>query len=418
MWLAITLAAGVLLGQSDTAVATPVKLKWEPSLEQALTAAKERTVPLLVCFNMDNEPANDQMVQQHYNDPEIAALGEKMVCLIASAFRHAETGGVCSRFGSVSCQEHMDAEIAARQRFIGSDTVKAPQHVFVSPTGKVILRKVFLIAPQELRKAMNKALSLVSPGLSDAALLAEDARRRGELLTLVQAPNVATRAEAIMELAGLEDDEARGVVRKLTGPDQDDVVRLAAIQAMGRAGNVGALPHLVALLSDKKVLIRKQAVTAMEQLDLPDVVPPLLKHLPKEGSDRVVAQALRTIAQGDPKNAKVVETLLKHVRHKKTALQLNALYALGRIRENPKVVDAVAKLLGPESPGPVRGMAAWTLGKLKAESAKAALFKLESWEKSAQVRQVCRAALEQIGGTYRGEYDQLASIFLTDLVEE
>jgi HEAT repeat protein len=181
---------------------------------------------------------------------------------------------------------------------------------------------------------------------------------------------------------------------------------------------VGALPHLVALLSDKKVLIRKQAVTAMEQLDLPDVVPPLLKHLPKEGSDRVVAQALRTIAQGDPKNAKVVETLLKHVRHKKTALQLNALYALGRIRENPKVVDAVAKLLGPESPGPVRGMAAWTLGKLKAESAKAALFKLESWEKSAQVRQVCRAALEQIGGTYRGEYDQLASIFLTDLVEE
>jgi hypothetical protein len=401
MWLAITLAAGVLLGQSDTAVATPVKLKWEPSLEQALTAAKERTVPLLVCFNMDNEPANDQMVQQHYNDPEIAALGEKMVCLIASAFRHAETGGVCSRFGSVSCQEHMDAEIAARQRFIGYDTVKAPQHVFVSPTGKVILRKVFLIAPQELRKAMNKALSLVSPGLSDAALLAEDARRRGELLTLVQAPNVATRAEAIMELAGLEDDEARGVVRKLTGPDQDDVVRLAAIQAMGRAGNVGALPHLVALLSDKKVLIRKQAVTAMEQLDLPDVVPPLLKHLPKEGSDRVVAQALRT-----------------HVRHKKTALQLNALYALGRIRENPKVVDAVAKLLGPESPGPVRGMAAWTLGKLKAESAKAALFKLESWEKSAQVRQVCRAALEQIGGTYRGEYDQLASIFLTDLVEE
>src|SRR4030095_8566403 len=87
-------------------------------------ASQERGKPVLVCVNMDGEIASEHYAGVRYRQPEIAALYEPYVCVIASVDRHNprdydDEGKriVCPRFGTLTCGEHIAIEPGLFDKF-------------------------------------------------------------------------------------------------------------------------------------------------------------------------------------------------------------------------------------------------------------------------------------------------------------
>jgi hypothetical protein len=68
----------------------PCLIKWQRTWEDAQAVSKETGKPILVCVNMDGEIASEHYAGVRYRQPEIAALYEPYVCVIASVYRHSE----------------------------------------------------------------------------------------------------------------------------------------------------------------------------------------------------------------------------------------------------------------------------------------------------------------------------------------
>jgi hypothetical protein len=91
---------------------------WERTWDDAVgRVSKETKKPILVCINMDGEIASEHYAGVRYRQPEVAALFEPYVCVIASVYRHnprdydAEGRRIeCPRFHGVTCGEHIAME--------------------------------------------------------------------------------------------------------------------------------------------------------------------------------------------------------------------------------------------------------------------------------------------------------------------
>lgn len=128
----------------------PVLVTWQRSWTDALSVARETGRALLVCINMDGEIASEHYAGVRYRQPEIAALYEPYVCVIASVYRHNprdfdDQGRriPCPRFGGVTCGEHIAIEPTIYALFCDGQRV-APRHIMVeldgSPAG---MREVY-----------------------------------------------------------------------------------------------------------------------------------------------------------------------------------------------------------------------------------------------------------------------------------
>ena len=115
----------------------PCLITWQRTYEDAVKVSEETDKPILVCVNMDGEIASEHYAGIRYRSPEIAALYEPYVCVIASVYRHTprdhdEHGQriLCPRFGSVTCGEHIRIEPGLFDKFL-DDTRVAPRHIMV-----------------------------------------------------------------------------------------------------------------------------------------------------------------------------------------------------------------------------------------------------------------------------------------------
>ncbi len=115
----------------------PCLVTWQRSYEDALAVAKETGKPILICVNMDGEIASEHYAGVRYRQPDIAALYEPYVTVIASVYRHTprdydEEGRriLCPRFGSVTCGEHIAIEPGLFEQFFDDKRI-APRHIAV-----------------------------------------------------------------------------------------------------------------------------------------------------------------------------------------------------------------------------------------------------------------------------------------------
>lgn len=115
----------------------PCLIHWQRTWEDAQAVCKETGKPLLVCVNMDGEIASEHYAGVRYRQPEIAALYEQYVCVIASVYRHTprdfdEQGRriPCPRFGSVTCGEHIALEPQLYGQYFDGQRI-APRHLGV-----------------------------------------------------------------------------------------------------------------------------------------------------------------------------------------------------------------------------------------------------------------------------------------------
>jgi hypothetical protein len=121
--------------------ARPCLVTWQRTWEDAVAVAKETGRPILVCINMDGEIASEHYAGVRYRQPEIAALYEPYVCVIASVYRHTprdhdEQGRriPCPRFGTVTCGEHIAIEPTIFEKFCDGRRI-APRHICVELDG-------------------------------------------------------------------------------------------------------------------------------------------------------------------------------------------------------------------------------------------------------------------------------------------
>ena len=115
--------------------AKPCLITWERTWEDALAVAEETRKPILICVNMDGEIASEHYAGVRYRQPDIAALYEPYVCVIASVYRHTprdydEQGHrvPCPRFGTVTCSEHIAIEPGLFDKYFEGQRV-APRHI-------------------------------------------------------------------------------------------------------------------------------------------------------------------------------------------------------------------------------------------------------------------------------------------------
>lgn len=121
--------------------AKPVLIPFERTFEDALAVSQATGKPIMACINMDGEIASEHYAGVRYRQPEVAALFEPFVCVVASVYRHTprdydENGErvICPRLGSVTCGEHIAMEPILYDKYLDEARV-SPRHVVIELDG-------------------------------------------------------------------------------------------------------------------------------------------------------------------------------------------------------------------------------------------------------------------------------------------
>lgn len=418
-----TIALSQAPGTSPPASKDAATIHWETDYDAAVTRASTEKRPLFVAFLMDDEPANDQTVKEHYQDPQIVKLLERFVCLVGCVGEHPGTDPGCAKFPGLECQHHQAIEKKARARWLVGDLVCTPQHVFCDPQGNVVHRKVYLVSKATLAKCL--LLTLEASGVETAGLKVDFGKAGDDALPDAERANVNTwladldsrnlevREAALRGLGAADDPRALPAVLKCCGSKNDDATRLAAIAALGRKGNYLAVEPLAALLKDGKAPILGQVAQALDTIQMPAAVPPLLAAIKKEKRDRVLGALLRAAAHSQPGNVEVRAICLKHLKGASAQLRASLLVSLGRLDPDAKTCAALVPLLESRNQN-TRGLAAWALGNQCSAAALEALNKLQNEEKTPEIQKLLGPAIRRARGEAVEGYDTQYSTFFSD----
>ena len=309
------------------------RIAWVTEWDKALTQAKAEKKPIMIHFNMDDEPACRNMARDHLKNKKVLALSKKFVCVVASLGHH-ETEKVfdgshradeCRRFGTVSCGEHRKLDEFARSDALETRTVTAPQFVFLTPDLEIIVRRPWDMSANELIKLMQRSLFYFNPSMAPPELEAKRKALLKNLLDEAASDNARIRTKALDSLANRDDPEIIKFLIRQTGADKDEVKRNEAVKAIGEAGNANCLPTLVGLLRDRSQRLRKNTLIALSKLGMVECVAAVIKAYGIESSTRNRALMIRTAVSCAPKEAGTRKLLSKALKINKKMVRVHAV---------------------------------------------------------------------------------------------
>lgn len=402
----------------------PVALRFEPTLEAAFERAQREKIPVMVCIVMDNEAGNDALLAGLYRDRDIGELSSHAACVIANRGTHAEmeepagdaTRIVCSRFGSVTCAQHLAVEDEVRKRWIKGDVVIAPQHIFLDASGKEIARHAYLPEAEKLKRMIQLARYVVDPTSVPRSSVEKELKAAKDLYKDAESKNESVRKPAIDQLANFEDPAAFQLLVKLATGKTDDFIRLEAIRAIGQKGSYRALEVLLDLLGEKATLIRCHSVVALERVKLPEAAPALLALYRSDTSERVRGGILRTLALCAPKDPAAVALILKEAVSSSSQIRLDDAVALAFLDGEPRALHTLRKIADTDGSSTLRGVAVWGLGRLRDAESRPLLTRIAESDKVGEVRTAAENALKAITREPGEEDDSGFSAFVRDEV--
>ena len=450
--LLIVAAAG-----ATTALEPLGGIQWEESFDLALERADKEGKVVFIAVNMDGEAANERAVKSVYTDRAVAALTEHTANVIASADRHSRSG-VCKRFGCTSCDAHQEMDMDVRERVLKPDAtgaVIAPQHVFLSPAGDVLLSVPYEVSAKELAWCFGEAFERA--GVTDAPDVPAGARRPrrliiGDVASLGRRNRAPLTKEAVEELIALlrkgtersdrnsniqhlataDEDAAREYVLSLLrsgggrggggrrgrggGRNGSERERAALLRWIGTASPVSYAEVVEPFIGAGTVEARSEAIVALEQLASEDSVKALLGALKKAKDETIEKNLLRATGACGPEDRKVRSALLKASEDVKNPLaRQNALLALGWAESDEGVSERLRQAVLPEEFAKKAKIGPDRITELEREAAVVAMgiSRDEAWtemlteirddeEEPQELRDAASASLEVIaGGEYR-----------------
>lgn len=275
----------------------PVPIQWQRTWDDAVRLSQATRRAILVCVNMDGEIASEHYAGIRYRDPEIAALYEPYVCVIASVYRHTprdhdEQGRriPCPRFGCVTCGEHIAMEPVVFEKFLDGKRI-APRHIMVELDGSESYDVFYTWDTQSVFDTLRDGISnrnvQVTPIVrGDRSLLEKlqspDSRDRTEIeRTFVDAD--AAQRRALLDAAVAQGERAPVELLRMAAYGLDPQLAQQARRGMQAATDPGA----VDLLADT---LRAPLV--------PDERQQLVQALGRLGATSTRARTLATAHQG------------------------------------------------------------------------------------------------------------------------
>lgn len=400
MRLAHAFVASLLLSAGAMA-----QIAWQKTLESALATAKDGGKVVFLAVNMDGEKANDRMATKMYAEKEVVALAARTINVVASAAEHAAPTKACTRFDGLLCLDHRRVDMEARKDVLKGDAsgmVIAPQHVWLSGDGKVLLSVPYEIAKDEMVWCFVTAIKKLDPK-SDLAMPSTARAPRRVVMDGVFDPGAAETAAPLSkkELAELIEKVKRGVpaeerwvaIQRILVCD--DPIAVDYIQSELRSGTSGGgrgggggggggrggggggggggaargaadgaakhmriiraigagSPPVYAPLVHEFVgnfapEMRSEAAVALEQLATPDSTKVIEKQLAEEKDPKVQKDLVRALAACGAKEAKVKKDVARRARSEKDLLvRRNAIYSLSQFAPDKDVLAVLDAVL-------------------------------------------------------------------------
>ena len=415
---------GVSVGAAPKALGPPAKdqIDWMRTFDAAFAEAERRGVPVMIAFNMDNEWANDLIASDYYRDPQIIERSRQMVCLIASVFDHGgrEVAGQgrhdCDRFGRVTCSEHRDVDIAVREKYLRSKKVIAPQHIFCSPEGELLIRREWHLEKADLMKLMDRSIAAVKRRSTGGAELTLEVL----LDRYKKAPDAAARDWILSDAMFSGNDQLAkrflDTLLRSASSSEDDMIVL--MDALRYAGHPAGVPTALAGLAHAADDVRSHAAVALEVIASSEATGDLLKRLPAEPSERVRKNLLRALGACANEENRIAKVLMARARKGGTLERANALIALSGFPENKRVATLLEKTLTEGDNGQIRGSAAWSLGLIAPDGARALLARQREQESDPLAVRAIDQAIEQIDGKldWRTAYEEILENLAGDTI--
>ncbi|MCC6672549.1 MAG: HEAT repeat domain-containing protein [Planctomycetes bacterium] len=346
-----TLALACLCAAQAEAIA------WTPSLDAALARARTERRVVMVAIHMPGERANEELLRDHYRDPQLVRLSRNTVNVFCCA---ATMPGAAGRVPGVSAREQQECERAVRDRILkvpAGQPVAAPQHLFLAPDGTVLTSLVFRVGKGELEWAWVDAIRRVDPTfpwtLGGAAHAPRTLAQGISPRSRARPPEVPTPEEvedALRELKKSRNGWRRNpeellVVLRSTDPAALDAVGTALrgmgeprqVEVLRRIGQTADAPWFEVVqryAEHRSPKVRAAAIEALGRLGEAKAAPALLAQWPKEDADEVRERLLYALAAiGGPNRS--VHALLANVlkREKLATLRRACVLALGELAD-------------------------------------------------------------------------------------
>ena len=377
------------------------QVDWVASFPEALRLARETKRPILVAFNMDAEVANDAMVKDVYRDRKFVERSRKLVCVVASVFGHDQPAGAsgnpeCARFGRVSCAQHKDCEIRAREALLGGTDVIAPQHVICTAEGTIVARRAWQMTLNEMNTWLDHALK-VSGGTADLspADVKTEKARIAQLFEQAEKARTWKKGEVIDQIFALEDDLARESLDTYVVKGKDDEARVAILERYGVAGDYTHLEMLRRAAHDGHAYVALAAVDSLGKTRLPEVKDDLKKLLSNFSAGNDYGRVLRAYADCGKSDKAVRELVLKKAKGSDQNVRVHAIVALGRMEPAPEIAEFLKKALSDGITN-ARGCAAWSVGMGRYKECRKELEHLAATESVQELKELASLALSHL----------------------
>ena len=152
------------------------------------------------------------------------------------------------------------------------------------------------------------------------------------LLNIINLDEVsAVRQKAAESLAKLgEPVGLKQLLRILKNSEEEEGVRAAVANAIGRLGGMAEVPALISMLKEHSSILRMNATIALGKLAEPSAIPTLKYILETDPDAHVRGSA--ALALGEMKNKNAVPFLCKALRDKNSNVRASAAEALGKLK--------------------------------------------------------------------------------------
>ncbi|MCZ6597539.1 MAG: hypothetical protein O7B99_07870 [Planctomycetota bacterium] len=294
----------------------PFLIRWQRTLDDAEAVSRATGRPLLLCVNLDGEPASEVFARGKYKDPAFAELLAGYVPIVLSPNRHTDADydekGLripCTRFGVVTCGEHIAAEPPAFERYFEGRRV-APRHLAIGADGARLFDRF-----------LDQDLSVVDAALRENGAPHRDAR----LERLIASRDVADR-EALERAYRAGDAGTRATLLLFSAKAETEPVDLI------RLG-----------LHEESESLRGLAVEALIAIAGPATTNLVLDALKSEETPRLrarLAEALVALADVDPRARQALRV------HQASATP-STVVKVKEWRERLAAVEAVPVEAGP-----------------------------------------------------------------------
>ncbi len=335
-------------------------MTWTEDYDTALAIAREQGLPILVAIHHESQPVCRQLLKEHYRDREIVELSRGLVMLLADASAR-DGAGDDGLFGGVSARSRQDIEMRVRQAILNEESPIAPQHVFLSSAGELILQKEYMLSVKELERLMQQAIKIEARSGGGAG--ADPASIQSALTRYREADNDALRASVVREL--LDAGSNAAVEALLDSTQRQSRARTESLRqlarALGESEHADATPHLAKLLKHRTWQVREGAARGLATLADSGAMDLIRERLGRERQPMVKGRLLEAAATCGTEDPDTAQLILAHTRKGPTSVRIDAIVALHHFHGDVRATTRLLEILEDGPNENLRAAAAWSL---------------------------------------------------------